>query len=159
MRYELIAEKGKYALVLRGCHLQQYAVVCGLDKETGEWDWTCCYYDFGEHSELAKEEALAKALDGFFEKTDEKYIAYNRMRELVDGLIAGLVEDGKDEAYEYMCNVMEVEENEAEILGLDMEKYREKADNVDHYIPSSTSGDYSLSHPWDAPGMSIRDFI
>ena len=27
------------------------------------------------------------------------------------------------------------------------------------YIPSSTNGDYSPSHPWDAPGMSIRDFI
>ena len=27
------------------------------------------------------------------------------------------------------------------------------------YVPSSTNGDYSPSHPWDAPGMSIRDFI
>ena len=27
------------------------------------------------------------------------------------------------------------------------------------YIPSSTNGDYSPSHPWDAPGMSIKDFI
>lgn len=29
----------------------------------------------------------------------------------------------------------------------------------DHYIPSSCNGDYSPSNPWDAPGMSIRDFI
>lgn len=29
----------------------------------------------------------------------------------------------------------------------------------DEYIPSSTNGDYSPSNPWDAPGMSIRDFI
>ena len=28
-----------------------------------------------------------------------------------------------------------------------------------HYTPSSTNGDYSPSNPWDAPGMSIRDFI
>ena len=28
-----------------------------------------------------------------------------------------------------------------------------------HYCPSSTAGDYSPSNPWDAPGMSIRDFI
>lgn len=28
-----------------------------------------------------------------------------------------------------------------------------------HSIPSSTAGDYSPSHPWDAPGMSIKDFI
>lgn len=25
--------------------------------------------------------------------------------------------------------------------------------------PSSTNGDYSPSNPWDAPGMSIKDFI
>ena len=27
------------------------------------------------------------------------------------------------------------------------------------YIPSSTNGDYSPSNPWDAPGMSVSDFI
>lgn len=29
----------------------------------------------------------------------------------------------------------------------------------DDYCPSSTAGDYSPSCPWNAPGMSIRDFI
>lgn len=29
----------------------------------------------------------------------------------------------------------------------------------DDYCPSSTYGDYSPSNPWDAPGMSIKDFI
>lgn len=29
----------------------------------------------------------------------------------------------------------------------------------DEYTPSSTYGDYGPSNPWDAPGMSIRDFI
>ena len=29
----------------------------------------------------------------------------------------------------------------------------------DDYCPSSTNGDYSPSNPWDAPGMSVRDFI
>ena len=29
----------------------------------------------------------------------------------------------------------------------------------DDYCSSSTAGDYSPSNPWDAPGMSIRDFI
>lgn len=29
----------------------------------------------------------------------------------------------------------------------------------DEYVPSSTNGDYSPSNPWDAPGMSIHDFI
>lgn len=27
------------------------------------------------------------------------------------------------------------------------------------YRPSASNGDYSPSHPWDAPGMSIRNFI
>lgn len=29
----------------------------------------------------------------------------------------------------------------------------------ERYTPSSTAGDYGPSNPWDAPGMSIRDFI
>lgn len=29
----------------------------------------------------------------------------------------------------------------------------------DDYTPSATRGDYSPSNPWDAPGMSIHDFI
>lgn len=29
----------------------------------------------------------------------------------------------------------------------------------EYYTPSATAGDYSPSHPWDAPGMSISDFI
>lgn len=28
-----------------------------------------------------------------------------------------------------------------------------------HYCPSCTCGDYSPSCPWNAPGMSIHDFI
>lgn len=36
----------------------------------------------------------------------------------------------------------------------DYEDYDEES-----YSPSSTNGDYSPSNPWDAPGMSIRDFI
>ena len=29
----------------------------------------------------------------------------------------------------------------------------------EHYCPSATSGDYGPSCPWNAPGMSIKDFI
>ncbi len=48
MKYTLIVAKGQYALILRGESMTQYAVVNGLDKDTGSWDWTCCYYDFGK---------------------------------------------------------------------------------------------------------------
>ena len=29
----------------------------------------------------------------------------------------------------------------------------------DDYTPSATRGDYGPSNPWDAPGMSIKDFF
>ena len=41
--------------------------------------------------------------------------------------------------------------------------YIEKVDIYDYYIEDSDSsgccGDYGPSNPWDAPGMSISDFI
>lgn len=43
---------------------------------------------------------------------------------------------------------------------MDHEEYEDHLfDDDDYYTPSATRGDYSPSHPWDAPGMSIRDFI
>ena len=38
------------------------------------------------------------------------------------------------------------------------EEYEEASRRGDR-TPSSTAGDYSPSNPWDAPGMSMRDFI
>jgi hypothetical protein len=35
----------------------------------------------------------------------------------------------------------------------------EMAEDDDEYTPSASNGDYSPSNPWDAPGMSVRDFI
>ena len=161
MKYTLIEEKGQYALILRGESMTQYAVVCGLDKETGSWDWTCCYYDFGKFSELTRAEALFKALDYYLMRTNEKHISWARMSEIATVLKDGLIEDGEEEAYRYMADVAELSNTEAEYFGLDMEQYRdatdEDADN--HAAPSSTDGDYSPSNPWDAPGMSASDFI
>ncbi len=54
---------------------------------------------------------------------------------------------------------METEEyNEA----TDCKRYEEGKPSCyddDEYTPSATHGDYSPSNPWDAPGMSISDFI
>ena len=161
MKYNLIDEKGQYALILRGKNMTQYAVVSGLDKETGSWDWTCCYYDFGKFSELTKAEALFKALDYYRMRTDERYISWARMNEIATILKDGLIEDGIEEAYRYMVDVAELSTIEAEHFGLDMEQYKEAigedADN--HAVPSSAGGDYSPANPWDAPGMSPSDFI
>ena len=161
MKYTLIEENGQYALILRGESMTQYAVVSGLDKETGSWDWTCCYYDFGKFSGLTKAEALFKALDYYLARTDEKHIPWARMSEIATVLKDGLIEDGEEEACRYMADIAELSDTEAEYFGLDMEQYRdatsEDADNLT--APSSTGGDYSPAHPWDAPGMSASDFI
>ena len=82
MKYTLIDENGQYALILRGESMTQYAVVSGLDKKTGSWDWTCCYYDFGTFSELTKAEALFRALDYYLMRTNEKHISWARMSEI-----------------------------------------------------------------------------
>ena len=37
-------------------------------------------------------------------------------------------------------------------------EYEERTEEEDR-CPSSTMRDYGPSNPWDAPGMSIRDFI
>ena len=29
----------------------------------------------------------------------------------------------------------------------------------EEYVPSAENGDYGPSNPWDAPGMSLKDFI
>ena len=161
MNYTLIEENGQYALILRGESMTQYAVVSSLDKETGSWDWTCCYYEFGEFSELAKAEALFKALDCYLMRTNEKHIPWARMSEIATVLKDGLIEAGEEEAYRYMTEVAELSDSEAEYFELDMEQYRTVADeDADSpAVPSSTGGDYSPASPWTAPGMSVADFV
>lgn len=39
------------------------------------------------------------------------------------------------------------------------DEYFSEEDESDDRSPSSECGDYSPLHPWDAPGMSIYDFI
>lgn len=124
--YRLIAEKGEYALIQRGSKMQEYAVVNGLDKDKGEWNYTCSYYGFGKCLKMQEEEALFKALDDFRSRTDRCYISHERLLEIATLLKDGLVEDGADEAYEYMCCIMELSEKEADVLGLDMDEYGKK---------------------------------
>jgi hypothetical protein len=40
-----------------------------------------------------------------------------------------------------------------------VEQIVQRAENDEQCVRSSTNGDYSPSNPWDAPGMSIKDFI
>lgn len=72
MKYEVILEKGEYALILRGSRMEEYAVVNGLNKEIGEWGWTCCYYNFGNYTQIDKAQALFLALDYFRMRTENQ---------------------------------------------------------------------------------------
>ncbi len=124
MDYRLIAEKDEYALIQRGSKMQQYAVVNGLDQDKGEWNYTCSYYEFGKYPELSEEKALSQALDDFRSRTDRDYVSHERLLEIATLLKDGLVENGVDEAYGYMCGTVELSEKEAEALELDMDEYR-----------------------------------
>lgn len=161
MKHFLIDEAREYALILRGVNMTEYAVVSGLDKEDGSWDYTCCYYDFGELSDLTRAQALFKATDHFLALTDEKHISFDRMGEIATTLKDGLIEDDEEEAYRYMADTVELSDAEAEYLGLDMTKLNneEDDDSEEYTCPSSMEGDYSPSNPWDAPGMSVADFF
>lgn len=74
MVYDLIMESGEYALILRGSRMDEYAVVHGLNKAKGTWDWTCVYYNFGSCSQTTQAEALFDALDYFRNRTEENYV-------------------------------------------------------------------------------------
>ena len=65
--------------------------------------------------------------------------------------------------YDQMCAMMDIctEYDDDEIIELgDYDDYPEdEYEEEEEYTPSSTRGDYGPSNPWDAPGMSISDFI
>ena len=70
MKYEVILEKGNYALIKRGSRMKEYAVVNGLNKESGDWSFSCGYYAYEYNgTPLANEsEMLSNALNEFREK-------------------------------------------------------------------------------------------
>ena len=128
MKYEVILEKGEYALILRGNKLQEYAVVNGLNKETGEWGWTCCYYCFyceGVQAPCTQAEALALCVDYFRMRTETDYIPRCRLEELATQFKDGLIEDDEESAMEYFNEVCEMTENEKEFFGIETESEEE----------------------------------
>ena len=125
MNYEVILEKGEYALILRGSRMEEYAVVNGLNKETGEWSWTCCYYNFGNYTQIDKAKALFLALDYFRMRTEENYIPRCRLEELATQFKDGLIEDDEESAMEYFDEVCEMTESEKEFFGIETESEEE----------------------------------
>ena len=56
-----------------------------------------------------------------------------------------------------LCYLAEIDEVDGNTDAC--EKFEQYYGCDDDYTPSATNGDYSPSNPWDAPGMSIKDFI
>lgn len=83
---------------------------------------------------------------------DYEFLGEEAFEEWLDYLREDLKKTPEELAEESRIACEEMAEREAQEL------YDELHGNNDYY-PSSTAGDYSPSNPWDAPGMSIRDFI
>ena len=47
----------------------------------------------------------------------------------------------------------------AELEEIEREQWMREYYGDDYYTPSATFRDYGPGNPWDAPGMSIHDFI
>ena len=120
MKYEVIMEKKEYALITRGEKLKEYAVVNGLDKEKGEWAWTCAYwaYEYAGETMGNPAEALANAVDYFRMRTEDNYIPIPRLAELATLFKDRLIEDDEASAMEYFEEVCEMEEHEKEFFGI-----------------------------------------
>jgi hypothetical protein len=80
----------------------------------------------------------------------KKYFKYSYGKVKIGGARADIVfDDPNAELHIYVLDIIGEVSNAHAI-----DDYEEE-----EYIPSSTNGDYSPNNPWDAPGMSIKDFI
>lgn len=128
MKYEVIIEKGEYALIKRGVHMDEYAVVNGLDKTKGNWNWTVYYISFGKYSPYAEAHALSLVTEVFRSKTETNYIPRFRLEELAtkfkDGLFGADLES--EEYDEFFLDECEMEPHELEFFGIEMESEVDK---------------------------------
>ena len=120
MKYEVIMEKKEYALITRGEKLKEYAVVNGLNKERGDWAWTCAYWAYEYAGETMENSALAlaNAVDYFRIRTEDNYIPRARLEELATLFKDELIEYDKYEAMIYFDETCEMEEHEKEFFGI-----------------------------------------
>lgn len=64
------------------------------------------------------------------------------------------------DSYGEPCKAFEMADgDDYEVYAEECAGYEEETYEDRHYIRSSSAGDYRPSCPWNAPGMSISDFI
>lgn len=106
MKYELIIEKGNYAVIRQGKDLKEFAVVSNLDKEHGCWSYTCGIYPYESMlcRTRSEAEALSGALNEFREKTEENYYPIKQL--------ALRREDCSEDAFLEILNLLGLEEED-----------------------------------------------
>lgn len=119
MKYEVMFEKGRYALIKRGTEFPEYAVVSGLVPEQerrfdgNDWDYTVAAYNVDAIE-------LSHAIDAFRFFTEDRYILRGRLEELAtkfkDGLLGAYLEPAEYE--EFFDEECEMEDYEKEFFGL-----------------------------------------
>ena len=97
------------------------------------------------HGIMVMQPVIANAVDAQLEHS----IDDNLFEEICDAVFNAYLEN----AFDPDLDIWYLVDNELTNRGL-KESWNDEDD-----VPSSTRGDYSPSNPWDAPGMSIKDFI
>ena len=119
--YKEIVTMNKYTLIVyeKGLHTE-YCVALNFNPTEFEWDSGHYFY------------SLESALAGFLALINSKYvksknqirieeeygITFDRMVEFADRCAWGLVEDDKENAFEYFENELDMTEKEMEFFGL-----------------------------------------
>lgn len=122
MKYEVLFEKGKYALILRGEKMCEYAVVKNLDNANREWDWTVCYCGFGPLWGHLQAEALSECLDTFRYLTEKDYISRNRLIELATRFKDNLIFADPEAAIECFDEDCDLSEEEKDFFEIDYDE-------------------------------------
>lgn len=116
-----------------------------IDKESYGESYEALLDMFG-YRVITKEEDIESV------KSCYKYSSEEEFEEWLDSLREDLKKTPEELEEESRIACAEMAEKEAQEL-------YDELHGGDDYCPSSTAGDYSPSNPWNAPGMSIRDFI
>ena len=122
MKYEVLFEKGRYALILRGKEMCEYAVVADLDKAKGVWGATITYCGFGDFWPNTQAQALAACLEVFRYYTEPYYISRDRLIELATRFKDNLVDADPEAAVECFDEDCNLSEEEKEFFGIDYDE-------------------------------------
>ena len=120
MKYEVILEKGEYALILRGSRMEEYAVVSGYDPTQPEdQQWSSGTYFTYFKNNPKKMLYLQSAYDCFMEKVNADFIPRCRLEELATLFKDGLISDDRESALEYFDEYCEMSEEEKSFFGIE----------------------------------------